>query len=100
MGNRREMEDTKSVPVGSHVAQNEPPIPSGPQTQPSEPVGDRITREGLKGLVVLVHENTREVAMVWWTGNRLTSQISVLHFPPAPSVTPNFSKPPVFTLLS
>jgi hypothetical protein len=40
-GNRREMEDNKSVAVGSPVAQNEPPVPIGSHTQPSEPIGDK-----------------------------------------------------------
>jgi hypothetical protein len=40
-GNRREMEDIKSIPIGSPVAQNEPPVPIGSQTQQSEPVGDK-----------------------------------------------------------
>jgi hypothetical protein len=38
--NRREMEDSKSVPVGSPVGQDEPPVPIGSETQPSEPIGD------------------------------------------------------------
>jgi hypothetical protein len=35
------MENSKSVPVGSPVGQNEPPVPIGSQTQPSEPIGDK-----------------------------------------------------------
>jgi hypothetical protein len=35
------MEDSKSVPVGSSVGQNEPPAPIGCHTQPSEPIGDK-----------------------------------------------------------
>jgi hypothetical protein len=42
--NRKEMDD-KSVPIGSPVGQNEPPVPIGSHTQPSEPIGDRITFE-------------------------------------------------------
>jgi hypothetical protein len=43
------MEDSKSVPVGSPVAQNEPPVPIGCHTQPSEPIGhNRITSLALK----------------------------------------------------
>jgi hypothetical protein len=49
-GNRREMEDCKSVPVGSPVGQNEPPVHIGCPTQPSNPTGDenRITSMTLK----------------------------------------------------
>jgi hypothetical protein len=44
------MEDSKSVPVGSPVGQNEPPVPIGSHIQPSEPIRDknRITRMALK----------------------------------------------------
>jgi hypothetical protein len=35
------MEDANSIPVGSPVGQNEPPVPIGSHTQPSEPIGDR-----------------------------------------------------------
>jgi hypothetical protein len=47
---RSEMEDIKSVPVGSPVGQNEPPIPIGSHTQPSEPIRDKnvITSMPLK----------------------------------------------------
>jgi hypothetical protein len=57
IGNRREMEDSKSVPVGSPVAQNEPPVPIGCQTQQNEPIGDKnrtistaLNRAGFAGL--------------------------------------------------
>jgi hypothetical protein len=45
IGNRREMEDRKSVPVDPPVEQNELPLLTGSQTQQSEPIGDlnRIT---------------------------------------------------------
>jgi hypothetical protein len=39
--NRRERKDSKSVHIGSAVGQNEPPVPIGCQTQPSEPIGDK-----------------------------------------------------------
>jgi hypothetical protein len=44
------MKDSKSVPVGSPVTQNEPPLSIGLHTQPSEPIGDknRITSLALK----------------------------------------------------
>jgi hypothetical protein len=47
------MEDSKSVLVGSPVRQNEPSVPIGPRTQPSEPIGDknRITSMALKRAV-------------------------------------------------
>jgi hypothetical protein len=35
VGKRREMEVSKSVPVGSP---NEPPVPTGSPAQPSEPI--------------------------------------------------------------
>jgi hypothetical protein len=35
------MEDSKSVPTGSPVGRNEPPVPIGSHTQPSEPIGDK-----------------------------------------------------------
>jgi hypothetical protein len=41
IGNKREVEDRKSLPVGSPVGQNEPPVPIGSQTQRSEPTGDK-----------------------------------------------------------
>jgi hypothetical protein len=34
------MEDDKSLPVASHVGQNEPPVSIGSHTQPSAPIGD------------------------------------------------------------
>jgi hypothetical protein len=40
-GNRREMEDSKSVPFGLPVGQNELPEPTGSQTQLSKPIGDK-----------------------------------------------------------
>jgi hypothetical protein len=47
------MEDSKSVPIGSPVAQNEPPVPIGCQTKPSEPIGQKnwITSMTLKKAV-------------------------------------------------
>jgi hypothetical protein len=47
------MEDSESGPIGSPVGQNEPPVPIGSQTQPSEPIGDknRITSLALKRAV-------------------------------------------------
>jgi hypothetical protein len=35
-GNRREMQDSKSVPIGCPIGQNEPPAPIGCPTQPSD----------------------------------------------------------------
>jgi hypothetical protein len=50
IGNTREMENSKSVPIGSPVARNEPPVSIGSQTQPSEPLRDKnwITSMALK----------------------------------------------------
>jgi hypothetical protein len=50
IGNRREMEDSKSVPVGLPVGQNEPPLSIGCHTQSSEPIREknRITNRALK----------------------------------------------------
>jgi hypothetical protein len=41
IGNRRGMEDSKSVPAGSPVGQNEPPVSTSSETQLSEPIGDK-----------------------------------------------------------
>jgi hypothetical protein len=38
---RKEMEDTKSDPVGSPIGENEPPVPIGSDTQSSKPIGER-----------------------------------------------------------
>jgi hypothetical protein len=48
--NRREIEEQNPIPIGSPVGQNELPLPTGSQTQPSEPIGDknRITNMALK----------------------------------------------------
>jgi hypothetical protein len=53
VGNRREMEGRKLVPVGSPVGQNDPPVPIGSRTQPSEPIGEenKITSMALKRAV-------------------------------------------------
>jgi hypothetical protein len=50
IGHRREVVNSKSVPVGSLVGQNEPPVRIGSDTQPSEPIGDKnwITNIALK----------------------------------------------------
>jgi hypothetical protein len=45
------MEDSESVPVGSPVGQNEPPVPTGSHTQPSGPIGDK-NRIGSLGCVL------------------------------------------------
>jgi hypothetical protein len=49
VANRREMQTRKSVPFGSPVRQNEPPVPIGYPTQPREAIGDktRITSVAL-----------------------------------------------------
>jgi hypothetical protein len=54
--NRREMEDGNSVPIGSPIGQNEPPVPTGSHIQLSKPTGDknRIISMALKGQLVLV----------------------------------------------
>jgi hypothetical protein len=56
IGNRK-MENGKSIPVGSPIGQNEPPVPIGSQIQPSERIGDKnriismaVKRAGLAGL--------------------------------------------------
>jgi hypothetical protein len=67
------MGDCESVAVGSPVGQNEPPVPIGSQTQPSEPIGDknRITSLALKRAVCAGLGNEGgEVVSVWWTENR------------------------------
>jgi hypothetical protein len=40
-GKRREMEDSKSVPVGSPIVHNEPPAAMGSQIQLSESTEDK-----------------------------------------------------------
>jgi hypothetical protein len=54
--NRREIEDSKSVPVGSLVGQNETLEPIGSHTQPSEPIGDknRITSMTLNFFLICI----------------------------------------------
>jgi hypothetical protein len=41
IGNKREMEDSKSGPVGSPLGQTEPLVTIGCHTQPGEPAGDK-----------------------------------------------------------
>jgi hypothetical protein len=66
IGNRKEMEDSKSVLVGSPIGQNEPPVPSGSQTQPREPIGDknRIASRVLKRAICADLGNDRG-EVVW-----------------------------------
>jgi hypothetical protein len=56
MGNRREMEESKRVPVALPVGHNEPPVPTGCQAQPREPKGDKkgIISMALNGPFVLI----------------------------------------------
>jgi hypothetical protein len=46
VGKRRELEDSKSVPVVSPIGQKELPVPIGSQTKQHEPIGhkNRITK--------------------------------------------------------
>jgi hypothetical protein len=50
------MEERKSVPVGSSVGHNKPPVRIGSQTQPSESIGDknRINNMCLKRAVLSI----------------------------------------------
>jgi hypothetical protein len=67
------MEYSKSVPVGSPVGRNEPPVPIGFQTQPSEPIGDknRITSLALEMVGCAgLGKDKGEVVRMWWAGNR------------------------------
>jgi hypothetical protein len=41
IGNRKEVGDSKSVPIGSLAGQNEPPVLIGCHTQLSKPAGDK-----------------------------------------------------------
>jgi hypothetical protein len=56
------VEDSKSVPVGLPLRQNEPPVHIDSRTQQSEPIGDknRITCMALKraGCAVLGEDNS------------------------------------------
>jgi hypothetical protein len=73
IGNRLEMEDSKTVPVGSPVERTKPSVPIGCHTQPSEPIGDknRITSMALKRAVCASPGKDRgEVVRVWWAENR------------------------------
>lgn len=73
IGNRKAMEDGKSVPIGSHVGHSKPPAPIGSQTQPSYPIRDknRINSMGKKGcLCWSMKGHGREVVKVWREGNR------------------------------
>jgi hypothetical protein len=66
------MEDSKSVPAGSPVGQNEPSVPVGYHTQPREPIGDKngITSMTLeKGGYAGVGNYRGKVVMLWWPGN-------------------------------
>jgi hypothetical protein len=65
------MED-KSVPVGSPVGQNEPPVLIGSHTQPSEPIGNknRITSMALeKAVCVGLEKDRAEVVRLLWAEN-------------------------------
>jgi hypothetical protein len=69
-GNRKETEDSKSVPVG---CQNEPPVAIGPQTQPSEPIGERNRIRSLdpeKVRLCWSMEKQGRSGKVWWAENR------------------------------
>jgi hypothetical protein len=41
VGNKREMEDSESVPIDLPLGQIEPSVPIGCHTQPGEPAGDK-----------------------------------------------------------
>jgi hypothetical protein len=41
IGNRRKPEDSKSVPIGSPLEQNEPTDPIGSKMKHIEPIGDK-----------------------------------------------------------
>jgi hypothetical protein len=65
---------SKSVPVGAPVGQDEPPVPIGSQTKPSEPTRDKnnITYRALKRAVCAGLGKDRGVVVrVWWADNRV-----------------------------
>jgi hypothetical protein len=71
VGNRKEMKDSKPIPIVLPVGQNEPPIPIGCPTQPSRPIGgkNRITSMALKrGSCAGLGKDRGEVRM-WWAEN-------------------------------
>jgi hypothetical protein len=51
------MKDSKSVPIGSPVGQNERSVPIGSHVQPSDPIGDKnwITIMALKRAIRMLH---------------------------------------------
>jgi hypothetical protein len=61
IGKMKEMEDRKSVPIGSPLGQNEQPVPIG------EPIGDknRITSLALKR----AGKHKEQAVSVWWAEN-------------------------------
>jgi hypothetical protein len=73
IGNKREMEDSKPVPGGSPVGQDEPPVPTGSHTHSSE----SITSMALKrACSASLREDKGEVVRMWWVGNRGVCEIS------------------------
>jgi hypothetical protein len=73
IGSRREMEDSKSVPVGSLLGQNELQVPTGSHIQPNEPIGGkkRITSRALKTAVCAgIGRDRGEVVRGRWAENR------------------------------
>jgi hypothetical protein len=73
------MEDSKSVPVGSPVRQNEPLVRIGSHTQQSEPVGNkkRIISMALKRARCAGLQDRGEVVRVRWAANRGTWERNV-----------------------
>jgi hypothetical protein len=64
---RTSVKYSKSVPVGSPVGQNEPPVPNGSHTQPSEPIGDK---NRVCSLCASLGKDSGEVVRLWWAENR------------------------------
>jgi hypothetical protein len=52
----------KSISIGSPIGQNEPPVPIGSHTQPSEPIGDK-NRVG--SLFASLGKDRGEVMRLW-----------------------------------
>jgi hypothetical protein len=71
--NRRDIQDSKSVPTSSPVGQNEPSVPIGSHTQPSEPRGDKnriINMAAKRAVCAGLGKERGEAVRLLWAKNR------------------------------